>query len=761
LRKRSIIIGTVLVALVLMTIHTNLIQSLIVVELHVKDNIMTAFAFPGDSSRITEMFRDNKNVLPAFAEANIAHTLNSAEKGQSGSQAAIPVLPKHKLDNTAAVYGSANTQAYRLTPYTAHILALTLFLFLSILILYVLYGKNKKLKTEAQSLAVQHQNAGNLYSLLLSTLQSTADGILVVDLQGRINFYNGQFRKIWNIPDHIISQKEDIATLQYVKESFDDPESFIDGVLSVYNHKQDICFDEVKLKDGRTIERYSIPQYSEGAVIGRVWSFRDITQRKRAEADLIESERTKSVFLSNLPGMAYRRDNTEGWPMSYVSDGCAALTGYRPEELLDEDKRPFVRLILPDYRERVWEAFERAMKANRVFRYEYPIVTATDEKRWVLDQAQPVYEDGQLKTLEGLIIDITDRKIKEEEINYIGSHDVLTGLYNRRYFEEQLKNYDKEEFLPLSVITGDINGLKLTNDALGHFEGDKLIKALAEILENSCRENYILTRTSGDEFNILMPNTCGAEADSIIKQIIGKCESYKLNINDTAYNTSISLGCATKTSADESMNDILKVAEENMYRNKMLQSQSLHSAVISSMKMALNAKSNETEAHAQRMVKLAKAAGRALKLTDQQINELILLSTLHDIGKIGVSDNILNKPGKLSDHERREIEKHPEIGYRIAMASAELLPIAKYILCHHERWDGTGYPQGLKGEEIPLLSRVIALVDAYDAMTQDRAYGKAVSKIEAIKEINKYKGMQFDPVIADIFINKVLENFKG
>jgi diguanylate cyclase (GGDEF)-like protein len=378
---------------------------------------------------------------------------------------------------------------------------------------------------------------------------------------------------------------------------------------------------------------------------------------------------------------------------------------------------------------------------------------------WVLDQAQPVYENGRLKSLEGLIIDITDRKIKEEEINYIGSHDVLTGLYNRWYFDEQLKLLDKEEFLPLSIIMGDINGLKLTNDALGHFEGDNLIKALAEILESCCRENDILTRTSGDEFNILLPRTTGSEANDIVKQIIKKCEDHNSNVSDTAYHTSISLGCAAKTSVDESLNDVLKSAEENMYRNKMLQSQSLHSAIISSMKMALYAKSNETEAHAQRMVRLAKAAGRELDLTDQQINELILLCTLHDIGKIGVSDNILNKPGKLTGSEWKEMERHPEIGYRIAMASAELLPIAEYILCHHERWDGTGYPQGLKGEEIPLLSRIISIVDAYDAMTQDRAYGKAISKKDAIEEIRKYKGIQFDPEIADIFVNKVLERF--
>jgi len=147
-----------------------------------------------------------------------------------------------------------------------------------------------------------------------------------------------------------------------------------------------------------------------------------------------------------------------------------------------------------------------------------------------------------------------------------------------------------------------------------------------------------------------------------------------------------------------------------------------------------------------------------MKLTVEQLNELELLSTLHDIGKIGVSDNVINKPGKLTCEERVLMNKHPEIGYRIAMASHELLPIANYILCHHERYDGKGYPQGLKGEEIPLLSRIIAIVDAYDAMTEDRSYRKAMAMENAIHEIKKNSGTQFDPEIVKIFVGIISEH---
>jgi HD-GYP domain-containing protein (c-di-GMP phosphodiesterase class II) len=128
---------------------------------------------------------------------------------------------------------------------------------------------------------------------------------------------------------------------------------------------------------------------------------------------------------------------------------------------------------------------------------------------------------------------------------------------------------------------------------------------------------------------------------------------------------------------------------------------------------------------------------------------------LHDIGKIGIDNSILNKPGKLSKNEWEIMKKHSEIGYRIAMSSPELEPIAEYILAHHERWDGNGYPQGLKGEEIPLLSRILAVVDSYDAMTEDRVYRKAMTHQAAIEEIKKNAGTQFDPNIAQIFIDSL------
>lgn len=351
--------------------------------------------------------------------------------------------------------------------------------------------------------------------------------------------------------------------------------------------------------------------------------------------------------------------------------------------------------------------------------------------------------------------DITQRRIKEDKILKLSYHDGLTGLFNRTYFEMKKRKLDCEEELPLSVITGDINGLKIINDAMGHCEGDQLLTTIAKILIEVLPPKNIISRTGGDEFNILMPKTGSAEAMDMIDRINEACDDYNRQMCNELYDISISLGTATKTTMEESIELVLKIAEDNMYKRKLLESRSVHSAIISSMKTVLFEKSQETEGHARRLAELTKAMGQEIGLNKQQFDELELFSTLHDIGKVGIDNNILNKPGKLTDEEWSVMKKHSEIGYRIAMASTELMPIADDILTHHERWDGKGYPQGLSGMNIPLLSRILAVADAYDAMVSDRPYRKAMTKQAAIDEICRNAGTQFDPDISGIFVGIV------
>jgi len=352
-----------------------------------------------------------------------------------------------------------------------------------------------------------------------------------------------------------------------------------------------------------------------------------------------------------------------------------------------------------------------------------------------------------------LLIANKELAFQNKKISYLSYHDFLTGLYNRAYFEEAKLRLDTPRQMPFSIIMGDINGLKLINDGFGHSKGDELLIEVAKILKSCGREEDIISRIGGDEFGILLPQTDSQAAQQVCSRIYDICNGYALNGN--VIFPSISLGHATKMTKTENMDDILIAAEASMYKQKLLESRSAHSSIIASIKAIMFEKSQETEEHAERLVQLSKSIGIAMSLTDDQLKELELLSTLHDIGEMSMPADILTKTGKLSTEEWKEMKKHPEVGFRIAQATSELVPIAKYILCHHERWDGKGYPQGLIGEKMPLLSRILAVVDAFDAMTNDRSYRVAMTKEEAIEEIRRGSGTQFDPDITQLFLNLI------
>ncbi len=359
-----------------------------------------------------------------------------------------------------------------------------------------------------------------------------------------------------------------------------------------------------------------------------------------------------------------------------------------------------------------------------------------------------------------IVEDITDRKKKEEEILYLNDHDHMTGVYNRRFLESAIERTDKEHFLPLSVLVGDINGVKLINDAFGHATGDILIMETARIIQSCCRNNDILARTGGDEFVILMPRTGHEAASGVVEEIRRKCEEYNRDVFNEAYAINISLGYATKEKVEEDLGKIKKLAEDFMYKRKLLEHKSSHSVILSSIKATMYEKSHETQEHAERITYLSKELGKRLDLSQNELDELELVATLHDIGKVGIDDRILNKEGKLSEEEWIEMKKHSEIGYRIAMSSPDLVPIAEHILCHHERWDGKGYPQGIRGEEIPQLSRIVTIIDAFDAMTEDRPYRKCMTAEEAAEEIRSNAGTQFDPRLAKLFLEKIFPYYE-
>ncbi|OPL17501.1 MAG: hypothetical protein AVO38_00510 [delta proteobacterium ML8_D] len=348
--------------------------------------------------------------------------------------------------------------------------------------------------------------------------------------------------------------------------------------------------------------------------------------------------------------------------------------------------------------------------------------------------------------------DITEIRKAEEDIKYLSFYDKLTGVYNRAFFDIELKRLNARRQMPLSLVLGDLNGLKLINDTFGHIYGDKLIKKVANILKACFREEDIVVRWGGDEFSILLPKTSYSTTMQIVNRVHKKCREHSTE----TMHISISTGIITTEKPYNNTDKLLIEAEDRMYKHKLVENQSVRNSIISSLSKALEERDYETEEHTQRIEKYSLLFGDILNLPGTELDKLSLLSTLHDIGKIGIPDSIILKPGKLNKKEWGIMRKHSEIGYRIAMSSPDLVHIAKSILHHHERWDGKGYPRGLAGKKIPMESRIISIVDAYDAMTSDRPYRKALTRGMAIEELKRCSGSQFDPALVDIFMNQLL-----
>ena len=481
--------------------------------------------------------------------------------------------------------------------------------------------------------------------------------------------------------------------------------------------------------------------------------FRKNLKFKEAEKSRQESERSTEVFFSHLPGMAYRCKYDQNWTMDFVSEGCYALTGYKAESLISNREISYAAIISPEYRDVVWAEREKAVLQHKHYHHEYEIITKSGDRKWVLARGRGIYnDDGTIGALEGIVLDISDQKNKERHIAYLSEHDSLTGLFNRNYLEQEKKRMDKPEFLPLSVAICDIDGLRMINDAYGHAEGDHLITKTAKLIQGCLKGEYVLSRVGGGEFVLLLPHTDSTAAHQLKMAIKNTIESYNRVNKDAPYAISVSIGHGTKETETQQIQDVTKAAEEYLNSRKLLNQNSSHSAIVSSIMATLYAKSQETEEHGQRIGRLCQTMGVQVGLSSKELNDLQLLSKLHDIGKIGIDDSILNKPGKLSEEEWKTMKQHPEIGRNIAMSTPQLEHIAEYILCHHERWDGAGYPMGLKGQEIPVLSRILSIADAFDAMTEDRVYRKAMTYEAAIREIERNAGTQFDPEITRLFV---------
>jgi diguanylate cyclase (GGDEF)-like protein/PAS domain S-box-containing protein len=523
--------------------------------------------------------------------------------------------------------------------------------------------------------------------------------------------------------------------------------SLIEKIAHVAKVGQSINYEHYLQETGKHYEVTAYrPKELQFAVI-----VTDITVRKQTEKAIKASEYNfRSIFEGSSDAILLIQHNK----VIDCNLATIELLGYDSKaSILGKSPVEFSPKKQPDgesYEEKIFQIHKNTVK-NGKYKFEWWYKRADGRVLPVEVMMTTVLHNGE-EVFHSLCRDISQRKEMEQKLEYLSYHDQLTGLYNRRFFEEELKRLDTERNLPMTIVMGDVNGLKLINDSFGHVMGDELLKKVAEFIRLGCRTDDIIARLGGDEFVILLPKTNAYETEQIIKRIQDLASKEKVGSIDI----SISFGYETKNNEKEKNHEIFKNAEDHMYKKKLFESPSMRGKTIKTIITTLHEKNKREEQHSLRVSALCQSMGEALKLTEGKIQELKTIGLLHDIGKIAIDENILNKPEKLTENEWEEVKRHPEIGYRILSTVNDMLEMANNVLYHHERWDGKGYPKGLKGSEIPFESRIISIADAYDAMTSERSYRNALSEEVALGELEKNAGIQFDPELVKIFIEKVL-----
>ncbi len=476
--------------------------------------------------------------------------------------------------------------------------------------------------------------------------------------------------------------------------------------------------------------------------------FHNISEKKKTEELLAKKFNEYETVFEGTQSAMFLVEVVDSKTFRYIRSNRVQqqLTGLSQELL--QGKTP-QELLGPELGKQIARRYSQCLQTGLPITYEETLSLPGGAKTWHTTLTPFRSNKNRITHIIGSGEDITERRKAEEKIRYLSFHDLLTGLYNRNYLEEEMQRLHTERQLPLSIIMVDLNGLKLVNDTYGHQYGDKLLQYASQILRKSCRNEDVITRWGGDEFVIILPQTPEMEANLIVGRIKENC----LNTCVESIPVSMALGCSTSHNLMADPFQILKEAEDEMYKQKLAESKSTRSTVLNALLKTLGTKSYETEKHTRSMQKIASRIGRIINLSDSELARLAILITLHDIGKINLPEIMLTKKGKLTEEEWVFMKEHPEIGYRITLATEDFSHVSNEVLSHHERWDGSGYPQGLAKEEIPLLARITAIADAYEVMINGRPYKKKLPPDKVIAEFKNCAGTQFDPVLTEILLS--------
>jgi len=598
-------------------------------------------------------------------------------------------------------------------------------------------GRNRQQLLEAQK--KQQESEAQLRQIAESML----DMVLQTDIRGKILYVSPSQKGVLGYdPGQLLGG----SLFDYVpsKERSRIEKRFLKKLKAGEN---DLQIFRCRHANGRHVwlEAVSSPfRNPEGAISGSIISCRDVTDRLTAEEKLKESEERYREILASIEEGYYEVDLKGN--LTFFNEATCRMVGYSSEELLGMNYRQIF-----DEPEKVYHTFHQVYLTGKPEGRFTMMGRRKNGTSFYVELSISLLKDKEGRSIgfRGVARDITERISFEKQLRFLSFHDQLTALYNRNFFEEEMRRLEGSREYPITIISADLDGLKIINDTMGHSRGDQLLQACADLLKRNLRKEDVLARVGGDEFAIILPRTSEEAGDAIIRRMQAAIENY--NRVHTDLPLSVSFGVAT-TTGRETLEETFIRADDLMYRDKLYRGASVRGQIVNSLLTALAERDFINQGHTVRLQELCQKMGEKLGLSSRKMSDLLLLAQVHDLGKVGIPDRILYKKGELTEEEWEIMRQHPEKGYRIALGSQDLAPIADLILRHHENWDGTGYPLGIAGNDIPIECRILAVVDAFDAMTSERHYRPAMSVEKAVEELKKVSGTKYDPDILKVFL---------
>ena len=517
-------------------------------------------------------------------------------------------------------------------------------------------------------------------------------------------------------------------------------------------------------KSGRRVDLAltKVPVVVDGAVVGAYGIAKDITARKAAEAALREGETWLHAVAEAAPvPMTITRwsDGTVFFANRHVRD----LFGVPPDqEIVGRSTERF--FAAPADRERL---IGTLTERGHVRDWECRVRRADGTPFWASGSFQRLLFRGEEAIL-SVYHDVSERRRLLDEARAEADRDPLTGLLNHRAFQKRLEeaaDRARAGGAPLAVAVLDLDNFKFFNDAYGHATGDEVLRRVADVLRAARRDGDALARFGGDEFALLMPGAGadaegGTGAEAVRARLAARLGgvSYRPPGHDAPLPISLSVGVALFPAEADTRLGVVQLADERLRRAKSgggggAQAQRVREAargavrgfpMLDALVTAVDAKDRYTRRHSEDVLTHSLQTARALGLDADARRTLEVAALLHDVGKIGVPDAVLRKPGRLTEEEFEAVKQHPAMGAAIAAAVPGLEKTLGAIRHHHERWDGGGYPDGLAGAQIPLLARILAVADAYSAMTTDRPYRRGRADAEARAILAAGAGTQWD-----------------